>query len=239
MPDRILRCGLFNSEAWLGLKNNDDRVCWIALFESADNLGNQPAGPFRLMRLWRAYGIETPEKVAKVLLELADVDLIRTYQIEGKPYVHIPRFGQSTRYPGHLYPPPPFATSEQKQVYARKSPVNHRGSQRLTEDHRDSPDGVGVGVVDVLNTNLQNSHARAREEAEKFGFEKQETQTQKTTKASGTFTPVAEAWHETKAGVMATAKTFNLRGQLQNESDDAYTDFVRCTIEAHRRHQAR
>jgi hypothetical protein len=143
MPDRILRAGLFTSEAWLRLKNNDDRVCFVALLPGADNLGNQPAGCYRLMHIWRLYGIDSPEKVAKVLLELGDVDLIRRYEVEHKPFVHIPRFGQSTRYPGRLNPLHPWATGEEKQVFAKKTPVN-RMSPHV--NHRESHDGVGVGV---------------------------------------------------------------------------------------------
>jgi len=143
VPDRILRAGLFDSEAWLGLKNNDDRVCYIALLGTADTFGNQPAGPFRLIHRWRPYGIETPEKVAKVLAELADVDLIRRYEVDGKPYVHLPRFNQTRRYLGRLYPVPPWATDLEKQAFAKKSHVNH---QSTPENHGDPRHGVGVGV---------------------------------------------------------------------------------------------
>lgn len=143
MPDRILRAGLFDSDAWLALKNNDDRVCYIALFEHADNLGNQPAGALRLMRYWRPYGIDTSEKVAKVLSELSDVDLVRPYQVEQKPFVAILKFRQSIRYPGRLFPPPPWATDQEKQLFAKKSRAIHG----------DSPVGVGVGVRVGVNQN--------------------------------------------------------------------------------------
>jgi hypothetical protein len=137
MPDRILRAGLFDSEAWLGLKNNDDRVCYVSLLTHADSLGNQPAGPYRLISRWRAYGVDTPAKVAKVLTELADVDLILCYTVDAKQFVHIQRFRQSLRYPGHLFALHPTATPEEIQVHRRKSPVNLR----------ETPAGVGVEVL--------------------------------------------------------------------------------------------
>jgi len=136
MPTRILRAELLDSEAWLSLKDNADRAAWISCFLSVDTLGNMPAGPHRLIKLWRAYGIETEEKVAKVLRELADADLVRLYEIgekpDQKPYLHIPRFGQSRRFLGHLWPLPPWATDQEKQQFAKKAPVKHK---RAHVDH--------------------------------------------------------------------------------------------------------
>lgn len=123
MPDRVLRAGLLTSEPWLGLKNNDDRVCWLALFLNADVFGNQPAGPHRLVHLFRHAGIDTPEKAAKVLDALHDVDLARPYVADGKPYVHLPRYRQRLRYLGHVNPLSPWNTEEEKQRLARKSPA--------------------------------------------------------------------------------------------------------------------
>jgi hypothetical protein len=150
MPDRILRAELLTSEGWLALKNNDDRVSWIVLFLSADVFGNQPAGPHRLVHLWRHAGIDTAEKASKVLIELGEVDLLRCYQVDGKPYCHIPRFRQSRRYLGKTWPLSPWTTYEDKQRIANKPPEDHSEAQ---ETARVSPVGVGVGVgvgVDLL-----------------------------------------------------------------------------------------
>jgi hypothetical protein len=152
MPTRILRAELLDSEAWLSLKDNADRAAWISCFLSVDTLGNMPAGTYRLIKLWRCYGIETPEKIAKVLAELADVDLVRLYEIDGKPFLHIPRFGQSRRYLGHVWPLSPWNTEEEKQMVARKAPVNRRCARAT---HGEPPLGVGVGVgVEVTTTSL-------------------------------------------------------------------------------------
>jgi hypothetical protein len=115
MPNRILRAELLESEPWLALKDNADRAAYIACLLTADTFGAMPAGPHRLVKLWRPYGIDTPEKASKVLSDLADVDLVRTYQADGKPYLHIPRFNQSCRFLGHLWPLSPWATNEEKQ----------------------------------------------------------------------------------------------------------------------------
>ena len=142
MPNRIVRAELLDSEGWLALKDNADRAAYITCILTADTLGNMPAGPHRLVKLWRPYGIDSPEKAAKVCSDLADVDLIRLYVATGKPYLHIPRFNQSRRFLGHLWPLPPWITDEEKQRLTKKSPVSLR----------DPPEGVGVGVgVGVKN----------------------------------------------------------------------------------------
>jgi hypothetical protein len=108
MPDRIIRDELLESHRWLGLKDNADRVAFICLLLTADDLGNLQAHPVRLFRLWRDYGIDTPAKVAKVLAELQDCDLIRCYEVDGQSYIHIPRSRQRLRYFNKKVPPSPW-----------------------------------------------------------------------------------------------------------------------------------
>ena len=143
MPNRILRAELLESEGWLALKDNADRAAYIACLLTVDTFGSMPAGPHRLVKLWRPYGIDTPEKAAKCFSDLIDVDLVRRYLADGKPYLHVPRFRQSRRFLGHIWPLSPWTTKEEKQRLAQKSPVDHSWSPVI---HGDSPDGVGVGV---------------------------------------------------------------------------------------------
>src|SRR5205807_9489453 len=98
MPDRVIRDELLESERWLALKDNADRLAYIALLLKADALGDFDAGEFRLLRLWRDFGINTPALVAKTLTELVEHDLIRLYDVEGARYLHIPRYRQSLRF---------------------------------------------------------------------------------------------------------------------------------------------
>lgn len=107
MPDRVIRDELLESPRFLGLKDNADRLAYIALLLSADDLGNFDGDLFRLTRLWRDFGILSRELAAKSLSELADADLVRPYQIDGKPYLHLPRFRQRLRYTKGKYPRPP------------------------------------------------------------------------------------------------------------------------------------
>lgn len=128
MPDRIIRDELLESERWLSLKDNGDRLAYIALLLKADSLGNFSAEPFRLLRLWRDFGINTQELVAKALAELADQDLVRVYESHGQRLLHIPRFGQRQRYVKRAYPVSPWNSDEEKQKVTNNSPGDSQAS---------------------------------------------------------------------------------------------------------------
>ena len=137
MPDRIIRDELLESERWLSLKDNADRLAYLSLSLRADSLGNYSAEPYRLMRLWRDFGINTQALVAKTLTELADHDLVRFYTAEDKPLIHIPRFGQrNTRYIKRVYPLSPWTTNEQKQQIAKHSQREHDVSTVLAPQEK-------------------------------------------------------------------------------------------------------
>ena len=207
MPDRILRAELLNSEAWLALKNNDDRVCWIVLLLNADTFGNQPAGPHRLVHIWRHAGVDTTEKAAKVLLELTEVDLCRSYtqadgwgNSNGKAYVHIPRFRQSRRYLGKLWPLSPWTTDQEKERLANKSRADHSESH---ESASDAPVGVGVGVGVGVDQKRFGAESASTTEAEKANnaFDKK-----KTAKVNNT-----GRWDQSDAGIMAKGQELGIK----------------------------
>lgn len=115
MPDRIIRDELLESEKWLSLKDNADRLAFISLLLKADSLGNFSGETYRLMRLWRDFGINTIALVCKTLSELVDADLVRLYEVEERKLLHIPRYRQSLRFISRIFPPSPWTTPEQKQ----------------------------------------------------------------------------------------------------------------------------
>jgi hypothetical protein len=133
MPNRIIRAELLESEAWLSLKDNADRTAWLAAALTVDNFGDMPAGAQRLCRLWRVYGIDTQQKAAQTLSNLADVDLVRGYRLIDRPYLHIPRFRQKMRWVGHAWPLSPWATNEEKQLFTKKYHADHRETQAEVE----------------------------------------------------------------------------------------------------------
>jgi hypothetical protein len=143
MPDRIIREELLDSERWLTLKDNADRLAYIALVLKADDYGNFSAEPFRLMRMWREFGITTTELVAKTLNELADHELIGLYRVENKPLLHIPRFKNMRRYWSRKFPKSPFG--EQTQIESNQS-VSDKPAADMPQNSSRPAEGVGVGV---------------------------------------------------------------------------------------------
>lgn len=144
MTDRIIRDELLDSERWLTLKDNSDRLAYISLLLRADDYGNFSAEPYRLMRMWRDFGITTTILVAKCILELHDHDLIRLYEVDGKPYLHIPRFRNMRRYWSRKFPKSPFdeqTNDESNQVNTKKPAAG------LPQTCGRPAEGVGRGGV--------------------------------------------------------------------------------------------
>ena len=169
VPDRIIRDELLESERWLSLRDNSARICFIALLLKADPFGNLEANPHRLMRLWRDFGIKSPQQVSSTLAELQDCDLIRLYEADSKQFLHIPRFRQNLRFVKRIHPLSPWTTLQQKQRLAQESPGAHpvgtalahsahgRSEVKRSEEKRSE---VPVPVDKAFPTSLENEVQR-------------------------------------------------------------------------------
>lgn len=81
------------------------RWLFIIIMLSADDVGLFEAKEFRLARRSDL----NQDLVGKLLLMLADADLIRFYEVDGKRYGFIPKFGQRLQIKKTKYPLPPAA----------------------------------------------------------------------------------------------------------------------------------
>jgi len=123
MPDRIVRDEILESKRWIGLKDNADRLAYLALLLKADAFGNFTADPWRLRRLWQDFGIVDEKAVAKTLAELVDHDLVRLYDEDGNRYLHVPRYRQRLRYTKRrAAPASPWCDVDENQSLAKNSP---------------------------------------------------------------------------------------------------------------------
>lgn len=178
MPDRVIRDELLDSDRWLGLCSDSERLAFIGLVLQCDDFGNLEGGTHKLYRYLSAFTqIRTAENVATVLLHLADCDLIRHYQVDGRQLIHIPRLRPHRDYLVRKFPPSPWcdpdtALGKHKRIYNKglaKGVVttSHKrgGNVALTSDQ-----GVGVGVgenigsgapVDNSARTAATTHARA------------------------------------------------------------------------------
>ena len=154
MPDRVIRDELLDSDRWLGLGHDTERLAFICLLLRCDDFGNLEGG---LPRIWRflcaVTQIKTKEHAAAILEHLSDADLIRMYAVDNRELIHIPRLRPHRQYLVRRVPPSPWcdlstALGKHKRIY-------HKGlaSNVATTSHTRSnmvAQGVGVGVGENL-----------------------------------------------------------------------------------------
>lgn len=104
MPARLIREGLLDSERVCRLPL-EARWLFVTVCLTADDVGIFDAAPYALMRK-----AELQRDLGDHLLQvLADADLIRLYEIDGKRYGFIPRYGQRLQMRRIKHPLPPLA----------------------------------------------------------------------------------------------------------------------------------
>lgn len=106
MPSRIIRDGLLDSERYWSV-GIEARQLFIHLMLLADDFGLVSLAPLYVRR--RCFNDNpSAERVARLIAELQDADLIRCYQCQrGAPYGFIPRFNQRLQRKTMKCPPPP------------------------------------------------------------------------------------------------------------------------------------
>jgi hypothetical protein len=104
MPQRLIRDDMLDSERVLGVPV-EARWLFVAVLLSADDVGLFEATAFKLAR--RA---DVRREHAEALLQqLADCDLVRLYEVDGKRYGFVPRFHQRLQIKRAKHPLPPVA----------------------------------------------------------------------------------------------------------------------------------
>ena len=137
MPNRLIRDEMLESESILSLPV-EARWLYVTILLSADDVGLFEATSFKLAR--RA-DIRR-ESGDKLLSMLADADLIRLYEVDGKRYGFIPKFRQRLQIKRSKFPTPPKALISDDQDAVSK--INELGikttvvSPGFTDVHQSS-----------------------------------------------------------------------------------------------------
>lgn len=136
MPNRLIREGLLESEAVLSVPV-EARWLFVTIMLSADDVGLFEATEFRLGRKADV----SRDSVGRLLTMLADVDLIRLYEVNGKRFGFIPRFRQRVQIKSTRHPLPPRELMADDQDASKK--INDLASETTVG----APVGSGCATV--------------------------------------------------------------------------------------------
>lgn len=105
MPNRIIRDGLIDSERYAQI-SDQAKLFFIHLMLQADDFGCVSLSPTFLRRRCFLDG-PTHDRIARLICELVDADLVRTYEVDRKALAFIPRFRQRLQRSTSKHPLPP------------------------------------------------------------------------------------------------------------------------------------
>lgn len=111
MPSRYVREGLLSSEA-IATAGELAEVLFVRLLLVADDFGRFDGRVGRIVRAcWPAGGVGSPGEfeVNDRLEKLEAAGLVLRYEVDGKPFLLIPRFQQRTRSTKSKFPEPSAA----------------------------------------------------------------------------------------------------------------------------------
>lgn len=133
MPVRLLR-DWTDSEAVNAL-SPEAEVCFVRLIQKADDFGRFSAAPKLLRPVLFPLRVDdlTEREVGSWLAEIRRAGLASFYEIDGRPYLEIRKFGQRVRAAASRFPAPP-------------SPDTCPSDDRQVTDTRRSNDGLDVVV---------------------------------------------------------------------------------------------
>ncbi len=157
MPDRIVRAGLLESDRWLDLRDNTERLSYVAVLLKADDLGTLDATDGALVRLWSGpCNVRSREEAVAILEALRAQDLVRVYTAGGKRYIFIPRFRQRFRArtlkrpapPAEILADEPAVLSNLNEIKARTEKMPGNCPQPAGNGQASAPVVVVEGVVE-------------------------------------------------------------------------------------------
>jgi len=96
MPNRWLKADILTSERWNAQSFVAQNV-YVRLLLVADDYGNYDGRYPVLLSAIDPLRTITPEILPGIIDELCEADLVRRYVVEGKPYLHVPRFHERPR----------------------------------------------------------------------------------------------------------------------------------------------
>ena len=238
MPDRVIRDELLDSDRWLGLGHDTERLVFIGLLLRCDDFGNMEAGLGRLYRFVQSFTqVKTPENVASILQHLVDADLIRMYQSDGRELIHIPRLRPHRQYLVRRCPPSPWCDVSVTLGKAKRIINKGIAGNVVTTSQKHSNDvaqGVGVGVGENTRTRTRQPVDNSRSDVP----QKVNGDGNKLPNVKGTFTAaLGKAWGSSPQAIEAKGKELGVLPR-PGESMDAYRERLHAEGELRKRASA-
>jgi hypothetical protein len=131
LSDKLIRDEILRSHRYVSLSSDTTKLTFFHLLLSSDSLSNSEATATALSIMMGR--VVTEAATATILAELADHDLVRIYEADGKRYVHIPRSRQRIRYLRGKHPRPPteIEDNEIKDLIAEVGLRSDRGQSQV------------------------------------------------------------------------------------------------------------
>lgn len=238
MPDRVIRDELLDSDRWLGLTHDSERLAFVGLLLRCDDFGNLEAGAGRLFRFIQSFTqVKSQENVASILQHLADVDLIRLYQSEGRELIHIPRLRPHRQYLVRRCPPSPWCDTSTPLGKTKRIINKGIAKNVVTTSSKRSDDvaqGVGVGVGENTRTRTRRPVDNSRSDAP----DKVNGDGNKLPKVNGQFTAaLGKAWGNSPQAIEAKGRELGIMAHA-GESLEAYRSRLHSEIERRKREAA-
>lgn len=156
MPARVIRDGILDSDRYWSC-TIEARQTFMHLLLLADDLGMVNIAPTFIRR--RCFDDRPDDtKIARLLCELSDADLIRVYEHNGARYAFIPRFQQRVRFKKAKHPIPPrelYADDEDASAKIASLEVRDTESREIND--------LGRNVSDICRTTVRTVRPEVEE----------------------------------------------------------------------------
>lgn len=183
MPSRYIRDGLLDSER-LARAGELAEVLFVRLMLVADDYGRFDGRITVMCRKCWPIGDESTPSELDIIDRLAALDregLIRAYEVDGKPYILIPRFRQRTRAQRSKYPDPPSPEQVKDSPLPDRCPTNDGqkpGNWKAADGPPRAGSGSGSGSYSRARAGLPKAFIDSLPENIRRGIEQARTTTQ-------------------------------------------------------------
>lgn len=242
MPGRLIRAEYLDSEAVSHLDDAGE-VMLVRLMLVADDYGRFDGRLSIIQRKCWPIGLvdkdPSTEEIERRLAVLEAGGIIVRYEVDGKPYIVIPKFRQRTRANSSKYPPPPPSclTGVRQMPVTRQTDVGQVTDARPPSRSRSTQSksySKGEPVDNIPGPNSSPAAQVAAKAGVKLTTPKPPPSEEPTSSPSGSATKAAPAapppdWEDSTQGIDHAGKTLGMK-RLPFEEDPQFIDRIHARL---------